>query len=173
MADSEEFILVGKISGVFGVKGWMKVFSFTDPRKNILNYSPLYISRKGEWIEAKIVGGRTQGKGIVMGLLDVSDPDQVLPLIGSELAIKATQLTTTADNEFYWSQLIGLTVVNLNNDVLGQVASLFETGAHDVLSVKDKDKTERLVPFVMDEIVKSVDLDKAIIQVDWEMDYLR
>jgi len=171
MADSEEFILVGKISGVFGVKGWMKIFSFTSPRQNILSYSPLYISHKGEWIEAKVVGGRAQGKGVVMGLADVTDPDQVLPLIGSELAIKAAQLNATDDNEFYWSQLIGLTVVNLNNDVLGQVDSLLETGAHDVLLVKDKEKTERLVPFVMGEIVKSVDLDNAIIQVDWQLDY--
>jgi len=174
MDSSDEFILVGKVSGVFGVKGWMKVFSFTDPRQNILNYSPIYISQKGKWVEVKVLDGRMQGKGVVISLDKVTDPDHVLPLIGAELAIKATQLVKPAENEFYWSELIGLTVVNLNNDVFGQVDSLCETGAHDVLLVKDKQqKTERLIPFVLGEIVKSVDLEKEIIHVDWEMDYLR
>lgn len=172
MDTSEEFIPVGKISGAFGVKGWVKVFSFTDPRKNILSYSPLYISRKGEWIEMKVSGGRVQGKGIVMGLVDITDPDQVLPLIGSELAITKKQLKPTAKDEFYWSELIGLTVVNMQDELLGQVENLFETGANDVLLVQDKEhKVERLIPFVMGEIVELVDLDNRTIRVDWELDY--
>ena len=172
MTASEEFILVGKISGAFGVKGWVKVYSFTEPRKNILSYSPLYMARKGEWLEVKVSGGRVQGKGIVMGLADVTDPDQVLPLIGSELAIKKEQLKPTDEDEFYWSELIGLTVINRQDQNLGQVEQLLETGAHDVLVVQDKEhKTERLIPFVMDEIVELVDLDNKVIRVDWELDY--
>jgi 16S rRNA processing protein RimM len=169
---SEEFVPVGKISGAFGVKGWVKVFSFTDPRKNILSYSPLYISRKGEWIEVKKSGGRTQGKGVVMGLENVTDRDQVLPLIGAELAIKNTQLKPTAKGEFYWSDLVGLTVVNLQDREFGQVDHLLETGANDVLVVKEDGKNEeRLIPFVMDDVVKLVDLDSKLIRVDWEVDY--
>jgi 16S rRNA processing protein RimM len=169
---SEEFVPVGKISGAFGVKGWVKVFSFTEPRKNILSYSPLYISRKGEWIEVKKSGGRTQGKGVVMGLENVTDRDQVLPLIGAELAIKNTQLKPTAKDEFYWSELVGLTVINLQDQPLGQVDHLLETGANDVLVLKvDGEDEKRLIPFVMDEIVKLVDVDKNLIQVDWGVDY--
>jgi 16S rRNA processing protein RimM len=169
---SEEFVPVGKISGAFGVQGWVKVFSFTDPRKNILSYSPLYISRKGEWIEVKKSGGRAQGKGVVMGLENVTDRDQVLPLIGAELAIKNTQLKPTAKDEFYWSDLVGLTVVNLQDKEFGQVDHLLETGANDVLVVKvDEENEERLIPFVMDEVVKLVDLDNKLIRVDWEVDY--
>ncbi|NQZ52956.1 MAG: ribosome maturation factor RimM [Piscirickettsiaceae bacterium] len=169
---SEEFIPVGKISGIFGVKGWMKVFSFTEPRRNILAYSPLYISRKGEWVEAKISGGRAQGKGIVIGLVDITDPDQVLPLIGSELAITKKQLKPTAKDEFYWSELIGLEVINLRNEVLGQVKEILATGAHDVLLVQDKEHdVERLIPFVMGEIVEQVNLDDNVIRVNWELDY--
>jgi 16S rRNA processing protein RimM len=172
MSASEEFIPVGKISGTFGVKGWVKVFSFTDPRENILNYSPLYINRKGEWLELKVLGGRVQGKGIVLGVEGVTDPDQALPLIGSELAITKQQMKPTQQDEYYWSQLIGLTVINHNDVVLGLVDSLLETGAHDVLVVQDKEnKTETLIPFVLDEIVEQVDLDKQIIRVDWELDY--
>ena len=172
METSDEFVTVGKISGVFGVKGWMKIFSFTEPRGNILSYSPIYMSRKGEWVEMEVSGGRTQGKGVVMGLVNVTDPDQVLPLIGSELAIKSSQLKPTTKDEYYWSQLIGLTVVNLSDETLGQVDSLLETGAHDVLLVKNKEnKTEQLIPYVMEEVIQLIDLDKGIIQVNWELDY--
>lgn len=172
MSASEEFVPVGKISGAFGVKGWVKVFSYTDPKENILNYKPLYLSRKGEWLELKVSGGRVQGKGIVMGIDGVTDPDQVLPLIGSELAITRQQMKPTQPDEFYWSQLIGLTVINLHNEILGQVDSLLETGAHDVLVVQDKEnKTERLIPFVLEDIVQEVDLDNKLIRVDWELDY--
>jgi len=168
---SEEFIPVGKVSGAFGVQGWMKIFSFTEPRNNILKYSPLFMSRKGEWVEVKVSGGRIQGKGVVMGLENVTDRDQVLALIGSEFAIKKEQLKPTQKGEFYWSDLIGLAVVNLNEDALGHVESILETGANDVLVVKDDQKTERLVPFVMEQVVQLVDLDKKIIRVNWEMDY--
>lgn len=172
MAASEEFIPVGKISGAFGVKGWVKVFSFTEPRANILEYSPLFLSRRGEWIEIKVSAGHAQGKGVVMGIANVTDRDQVQPLIGSELAIKKEQLEPADEDEFYWADLQGLTVINLEDETLGQVDHLLETGANDVLVVKAKgDNTERLIPFVMDDIVKLVDLDKQVIQVDWGKDY--
>ena len=169
---SEEFIPVGKIAGAFGVKGWVKVFSFTEPRKNILSYSPLFILSNGVWVEVEVSGGRQQGKGVVMGLVDITDRDQVLALIGAELAIKKTQLKSLTKNDFYWSDLIGLSVINLQDQVLGQVDHLLETGAHDVLVVQDKEqKKERLIPYVMDEIVELVDLDNKFIRVDWESDY--
>lgn len=170
MATSEEFIPVGKISGAFGVKGWVKVYSFTEPRANILEYSPLFMSRQGEWIEIKVSGGHLQGKGLVMGIANVTDRDQVQPLIGAELAIKKGQLEPTDEDEFYWADLIGLNVENLEGDLLGQVDHLLETGANDVLVVKAKGK-ERLIPFVMDEIVKLVDLDSKLIRVDWDKDF--
>jgi 16S rRNA processing protein RimM len=172
MATSEEFIPVGKISGAFGVKGWVKVYSFTEPRANILQYSPLFLSRQGEWVEIKLSGGHVQGKGVVMGISNVTDRDQVQPLIGAELAIRKDQLEPAADDEFYWADLIGLRVENLEGDALGQVDHLLETGANDVLVVKadDQDK-DRLIPFVLDEVVKQVNLEQELIQVDWGKDY--
>lgn len=170
MAASEEFIPVGKISGAFGVKGWVKVYSFTEPRTNILEYSPLFLSRQGEWVEIKVSGGHSQGKGLVMGIANVTDRDQVQPLIGAELAIKKDQLEPTGEDEFYWADLFGLNVENLDGELLGQVDHLLETGANDVLVVKAKGK-ERLIPFVLDEIVKLVDLDNKLIRVDWDKDY--
>ena len=171
MTTSETLIPVGKISGAFGVKGWVKVYSYTEPRNNILQYSPLYLSRRDGWVEIKVSGGHVQGKGIVMGIENVTDRDQVQALIGAELAISKAQLEPVAEDEFYWADLIGLTVSNLQQVELGVVDSLLETGANDVLVVKANDKTERLIPFVMEDIVKSVDLDKKHIQVDWQEDF--
>ncbi|MDO7667446.1 MAG: ribosome maturation factor RimM [Pseudomonadota bacterium] len=171
MDTSVEYVPVGKISGAFGVKGWVKIYSFTDPRENILSYSPLYLSRKGGWVEVKVVEGRLQGKGVVMSLDGVTDRDQVLPLVGVELAIAKTQIKPAGKDEYYWSDLIGMSVVNLQDEQLGQVDSLLENGAHDVLVVLNKDKTERLIPFVLDDIVELVDLDNKVIRVDWESDY--
>jgi 16S rRNA processing protein RimM len=171
MDTSVEYIPVGKISGAFGVKGWVKIYSFTDPRENILSYSPLYLSRKGEWVEVKVVEGRLQGKGVVMSLDGVTDRDQVLPLVGVELAIAKTQIKPAGKDEYYWSDLIGMSVVNVQDEQLGHVESLLENGAHDVLVVVNKDKTERLIPFVLDDIVELVDLDNKVIRVDWESDY--
>jgi len=171
MGTSVEYVPVGKISGAFGVKGWVKIYSLTDPRENILSYSPLYLSLKGAWVEVKVVEGRLQGKGVVMSLDGVTDRDQVLPLVGVEIAIAKTQIKPAGKDEYYWSDLIGMSVVNLQDEQFGQVESLLENGAHDVLVVVNKDKTERLIPFVLDDIVELVDLSNNLIRVDWELDY--
>jgi 16S rRNA processing protein RimM len=170
MSSSETFVPVGKISGAFGVKGWVKVYSYTEPRANILQYSPIYMSRHGEWVEVKVQGGHMQGKGVVMGLANITDRDQVLALMGSELAIKKSQLKPADEDEFYWTDLMGLEVVNLKGDVLGQVDHMMETGANDVLVVKGKGQ-KVLIPFVLDHVIKQVDLETKHIQVDWEADY--
>lgn len=168
---TEEFLPVGKISGAFGIKGWVKVFSFTEPRSNILEYTPLFIKIQGEWKEIEVTGGKAQGKGVVMGFKNVTDRNQTLSLIGAELAIRKSQLAPAEDNEYYWTDLIGLEVINEQQQTLGLVDSLLETGANDVLVVKTVQGVEILVPFVLDVIVKSVDIDKQRILVDWQIDY--
>jgi 16S rRNA processing protein RimM len=170
MSSSETFVPVGKISGAFGVKGWVKVYSYTEPRANILQYSPLYMFRHGEWIEIEVQGGHMQGKGVVMGLRNVTDRDQVIALMGTELAIQKSQLQATEEDEFYWADLMGLKVVNLSGESLGNVDHMMETGANDVLVVKHN-KEAILIPFVMDNVIKRVDLDEGLIQVDWDTDY--
>lgn len=171
MSDTEEYLPVGKISGAFGVKGWVKVYSFTEPRENILSYSPLYIFRRGEWLKVSLTGGQKQGRSIVMGLENVTDRDQAAALNGTEIAIRRDQLEPADDNEYYWADLIGLKVINTENESLGEVDHLLETGANDVLVVVSDNEPGCLVPFVMEEVVHSVDLDKQVIRVDWQKDY--
>lgn len=172
-SDAGDFIPVGKISGVFGVKGWLKVFSFTDPRDNILNYKPLYMKRQGQWVKIDVTGGKLQGKAVVMGIKQVTDRNMALPLMGAEIAIERAQLKATAEDEYYWADLIGLNVVNQQGIDLGRVDNLLETGANDVLVVKAADnETELLIPLVFDEVVMQVDLQNHKIVVDWQADYL-
>lgn len=170
----DDFLVVGKISGVFGVKGWVKVYAFTDPRKNVLEYSPLFVKQQGRWVEAKVTGGHVQGKGVVLGLENITDRDDALAQIGSELAIQRKQLKPAKKGEFYWSDLIGLDVVNLQDEALGVVVEMLETGANDVLVVKAEEageQVERLIPFVQDVMVMDVDLAAGILRADWQKDY--
>jgi len=164
------YINVGEISGVFGVKGWVKVFSFTQPRENILSYSPWFL-KKGNSIQAfKRTAGRRQGKLVVAELEGVNDRDAAAALSGWQILIKKTQLPATAKDEYYWIDLIGLSVENLEGVKLGQVDSLLETGANDVLVVKQGD-TERLIPFIQPQTVRQVDLEKGLILVDWDAEF--
>lgn len=173
MAEASEFIPVGKISGVFGVRGSVKVFSYTDPRDNILSYKPLFLKRQGQWLEINISGGQLQGKAVVMSIKNVIDRDQALPLIGGELAIRREQLQAADEDEFYWADLIGLTVINTDDEVLGNVDHLLETGANDVLVVmQEGSDAQYLIPFVMEKFVLNVDLAEQQIRVDWQSDYL-
>lgn len=173
MAEASEYIPVGKISGVFGVKGWVKVFSFTEPRDNILEYAPLYVQRHGDWVPIAVNGGQLQGKAVVMSIGQVTDRNQAMTLIGSELAIKRSQLLDTEEDEFYWADLIGLAVINVDDEVLGTVDHLLETGANDVLVVNAPETDKQyLIPFVLEQIVLKVDLDNKQIRVDWQADYL-
>lgn len=161
--------MVGRISGVYGIKGWVKVYSHTQPLENILSYNPWLIRRGKEWSAIELKAGRRQGKGIVAQLSGYHDRDQALSLRGADIAILPGQLAALEDDEFYWSDLIGLRVVNHDGIDLGQVDSLLETGANDVLLVKGE--RQRLIPFVRPQVVKSIDLAADRLIVDWPADF--
>jgi len=163
-------IVIGKLIGAHGVRGWLKVYSWTQPRENILGYDPWLIRREGEWRSVRLLDGRRQGKSIVARLDGIDDRDQALALRDAEIAIHRDQLRALEDGEYYWSDLIGMEVRNLTGERLGEVVNLMETGVDDVLVVRGE--IERLVPFVQPQIVKSVDLAAGEIVVDWELDYL-
>jgi 16S rRNA processing protein RimM len=166
---SEQHISVGKISGVFGVKGWVKVFSFTDPRENILTYSP-WLLKKGDQTKAvNVVDGQLQSKTIVAQLSGVNDRDQAESLMGWDIFITRDQLPKAAKGEYYWSELIGLNVETIDGVQLGVVDSLLETGANDVIIVQGE--RERVIPFLQGQTIINVDLDAGKIIVDWDPEF--
>ena len=161
-------VVLGRISGLFGVRGWVKVYSYTEPREAVLNYSRWLLSGKDGWQEATVAEGQRHGKTIIARIDGYADRDQAATLVGTDIAVPRDELPETDNGEFYWSDLKGLTVVHRDGTELGKVAHLLETGANDVMVVRGE--TERLVPFVMDKVVLGVDLDKGVIEVDWEWD---
>jgi 16S rRNA processing protein RimM len=168
MAQSE-FIEMGRITGLYGVRGWVKVYSHTEPRDNILEYSPWYLRVDGKWTPIEPVEGRVHGKGVVVRLDGYTDRDAAARLIGAEIAIHSAQLPAAGEGEYYWSDLIGLKVVNTAGAELGQVEYLLETGANDVLVVKGE--RERLIPYTPGQAVVKVDLKAGVLTVEWDPEF--
>lgn len=166
---SGEMLVLGKISGVYGVKGWVKLFSDTEPRDGILDYEHYFLKEKDQWRPLELIEGRKQGKGVVVKIEGCDDRDQAMLLIGSEIAITNDQLEELAENEYYWKDLIGLAVLNQDNVDLGTVDNMMETGANDVLIVKGD--RERLIPFTQGHTVLEVNLDEKVIRVDWDPEF--
>lgn len=151
------------------MNGWVKVYSYTEPRENILRYRPWYLGSGDDWQAYSLAEGRRHGKGVIARLSGCDDRDQAAALMNREIGVTREQLPETAPGEYYWQDLIGLQVVNLDGDRLGRVDSLIETGAHDVLVISGE--RERLIPFVMERIVADVDLQRGVIRVDWDRDF--
>lgn len=167
---SDELICIGEIAGVFGVKGWLKVYSHTDPRANILKYSPWVLKKDNEIKHVDLLDGKQQGKSIVACLEGFRDRNIAESYIGWKILVNKSQLPKSGRGDFYWADLIGLQVVTELGISLGQVDHLIETGANDVLVVHLNDE-EHLVPFIHKEVVKRVDLFERIIIVDWDPDF--
>ncbi len=164
----EDLICVGHILGAHGIKGWARVFSNTSPRENITSYGPLLLEGDSGLL-MKRVKGQTSGKHILVKLEGIEDRTTVEALSGRKLYISKHQLPQLQPDEYYWSELIGMSVETTHAESLGTVESMLETGADDVLVVRGD--RERLIPFVLDEIVTEVDRNSKRIVVDWLADY--
>jgi 16S rRNA processing protein RimM len=160
-------LALGYISAVHGVKGWVKVHSWTRPMEAIFNYQPWLLGEDGKPVT--IIDGRKQGKGLAALLPGFDDRDRAMALVGQQIYVARDQLPPTLEGEYYWSDLEGLKVVTLEGEVLGRVDRMMETGANDVMVVSGE--RERLIPFVQGQYVKRVDLDEELIEVDWDPDF--
>ena len=168
------YITVGKIGAPYGVRGWVKVQSFTQSAENLLNYDPWYLepgstdSRASSvaWIEAPLLEAKTHAKGIIARFEGCDDRDAAVLMGGMGIAIRRDQLPKPAEGEYYWVDLEGLEVKTLDGVSLGKLDHMEATGANDVMVVKGE--RERLIPYVMDHIVHEVDLDTGFIRVDWD-----
>ncbi|MEO6968792.1 MAG: ribosome maturation factor RimM [Rhodanobacteraceae bacterium] len=165
-------VLLGRIVGVYGVRGEVKIESFTEPRLRIFDYQPWLLERApGEVEEIHNVQGRAQGKGLIAALTGVDDRDKSAALIGAQIFILRATLPVADEGEFYRADLEGLDVTNLQGVSLGRVSHLFDTGAHPVLVTREDNGREHLIPFVPDVYVQAVDLGARCITVDWQEDF--
>lgn len=189
-----KYVIVGKIGAPYGVRGWVKIFSYTDPTDNLLNYDPWYFKAVlspelspesapasapepvtdstdcvDSWPIASVSEAKTHGKGLVAIFKGCKDRDGAARLTGREIAIRRDQLPPADEDEYYWSDLQGLSVVTLDGVTLGVVDHLLETGANDVLVVVGD--RERLIPYVLGPIVTAIDLKAGIMRVDWDPEF--
>lgn len=162
-------ITLGAINGVYGVKGWVKVFSFTDPKENIFNYKTWYVVRNNHRQVCYLEGGKSHGKGVIAKLQGFDDRDMAAKLLKSEVMVSKEELPELPSGEYYWNDLQGLQVINLQQTVLGHVDHMMETGANDVIVVEGEKR--RLIPFVQGLYVKNVDLENKVLVVDWPDDF--
>lgn len=164
----QRLVTLGRVSGLHGVQGWIKVYSHTDPREGIVQYSPWLIRRDDKWEKIKVVSGRKHGKTVIAKLEGVNDRDTAANLLGADIAVERSQLPPSTQGDYYWTDLEGLSVETVNGQALGKVDCLFETGANDVIVVEGD--RQRLIPYI-DQVVKQVNLDDGVIIVDWDSEF--
>lgn len=167
--DSARRIPVGRISGVFGIRGWVRVFSYTEPRDNVLQYSPWLVMLPDGPRPFAVRDGHAHGAGVVAALAGVDTREAAATLIGCEFEVERAALGEPAAGQFYWADLEGLAVVTRAGAPLGTVRRLFATGANDVLEVVGARR--HLVPFVPGRVVLDVDLPGRTVVVDWDPDW--
>lgn len=170
MSQASDAIIVGKIGAPYGVKGWTKINTYTDEPEGIFYYVPWILSDGKEY---RIDQWRPHGKGLVAKLVGIDTRDDAERIKNLDITITPDQLPALEEDEFYWRELQGMKVVNLNGYNLGIVKEVFNTGANDVLSIKANvndafGQKERLIPFVLDDVVHSVDKEGKVISVDWD-----
>lgn len=174
---ADAHVVLGKLTSPYGVKGWLRVYSYTSPMEGILDYPEWVLRHRGRLVRYRLAQGRLHGKGLVARLQGVEGRDAAEALAGAEILLPKAELPALdGDDEFYWHQLEGLKVVTVEGVVLGCIDYLFETGANDVMVVKGRDDEaiddrERLLPYLPGEVVKTVDLEAGVMTVDWDPEF--
>ena len=168
--EDDKKIYLGKITGVHGIKGWLKIQSFSSPPENILNYPSWIITNKGEEDFYYIEQGRKQNNKIVVKLEKIDDRNTAESLINSKIQILRSDLPKLSNENYYWSDLVGLSVLNSEETVIGKIESLIETGANDVMVIITLKDERILIPFVMHEIIKEVNVELSYIKIDWSIE---
>lgn len=165
--NNDNNIIIGRIGDAYGIKGWSHFLSFTDPIDNAFQYKNWKIeTAHDQFTPVKLESYKAHGKGYVIKIPYSNDRDQALLLKGKTIAVTRDTLPALPQGEYYWSDLVGLTVLNTQGETLGIIDHLLETGSNDVIAIKTEKKLI-LIPY-LHSVVKQVDLEKEIIVVDWE-----
>lgn len=169
--EQNELIVIGKFGAPFGVKGWIKVLSYTEARANILDYQPWYVPSEDTPpipVELPMERSAVQNGNVIVKLMGVESPEQARILNGKIISAARKHLPSLKQDEYYWSDLEGLTVINQRGEVLGKVTYLMATGSNDVLVVEGAIQ-RHAIPYLLGSVVTQVDLTKQEIHVNWEV----
>ncbi|WP_032093487.1 MULTISPECIES: ribosome maturation factor RimM [Pasteurellaceae] len=165
--------VVGKLGSTYGIRGWLRVYSSTEQAESIFDYQPWFLNIKGQWQPAELESWKHHNHELIVKLKHVNDREAAQILANVEIGVDLSVFPALAEGDYYWHDLIGCQVVNLQGYAMGTVAEMMETGSNDVLVVRAgaKDafgKQERLIPFLYEQVVKRVDLTTKTIEVDWD-----
>jgi len=167
----QEFVILGRVSGLYGVRGWLKIYAYSRPRENIFAYDNWLLQRaSGEWQARKVESWRFHGRGLVALLEGIYDRTTASGHVGQDIAVNRKDLPALEKGEYYWRDLMGLEVVNMDQRVLGRITGIQETGANDVLVVEGGQNY--LIPLLKGSVVRQVDREKGRMLVDWDGEYI-
>jgi len=169
MTDTQKRVAMGYIKGVFGIKGWLKIAANTEYTDSLLDYPEWQLCKDGKTLNVVLEAGKIVNGELQVKFEGIDDRDQAFALRGYTIEIPREAFAPTEEDEYYWADLVGMTVINKENIVLGKVSNLMETGANDVLMIKGE-HGQILIPFVSNYI-ESVDTDSKTIIADWGLDY--
>jgi 16S rRNA processing protein RimM len=161
---------MGKIVAAHGILGWVKVQPYTEYLDSLLDYDTWQVGNEHSWRPVQVLEADVHGKVLVARLEGVLDRTAAEKCKGQLVAVPRSEFPEEEEGEYYWTDLIGLKVVNLAGEELGTVDTLLETGANDVLSVRNGQGKQILIPFIA-SVIGQVDLQQKTIQVDWQVDY--
>ncbi|KKO45563.1 16S rRNA-processing protein RimM [Arsukibacterium ikkense] len=169
----KDLVVLGKLGAVYGINGWLKVVAYTDIPEGIFDYTPWQIKLQGNWLPVQVSSWKRHSNGLIAKLDGINDRDLAQRYVNAEIAVTEQTLPSLEDGDYYWKDLMGLAVINEAGYHLGEVADMMETGSNDVIVVKANrtdafGKKERLLPFLTDTVVKSVNLAEKRIIVDWD-----
>lgn len=166
-------VVMGRIVAPYGVLGWVKILPDTETLDSLFDYPTWWIGKGEQWRELKVESLKIHNDVLLAKLTGVNDRDMAFACKGQQVAVPREDLPEPDENEYYWSDLIGLAVKNQQDVDFGKITDVFETGANDVLVVKtDKEQgnIERLIPFI-DQVVIDVNLEAGTMLVDWDADF--
>ncbi|SEQ75675.1 16S rRNA processing protein RimM [Rosenbergiella nectarea] len=166
-------LVLGKLGAPYGIRGWLKVFSSTENAESIFDYQPWFIQHAGKWQLVELESWRHHNQDLIIKVKGIDDRDAAAQLTNAEISVNAADLPALDNDDYYWKDLMGCKVVNLQGYEMGKVIDLMETGSNDVLVVKANLKDafgakERLIPFLDEQVIRKVDLDTSTIEVDWD-----
>lgn len=171
MASAQDSVVVGRILGPWGIQGWVQIYSYTEPRDQIFTYTPWLIGPNHQRIAP--LAHKQSGKRLVVQLPDVETPEQAQRWVDQDIRILYDQLPALPEGEYYWCDLIGLKVINREQQSLGTIREVLATGAHDVIVLEPAEQaTPILIPFVQGVFIDEVNLETGMVHVDWPSEWL-
>ncbi len=164
-----DWLVIGRFGRPHGIKGFITVVSFTEPRENILNYTHWHVGSNNQWQPLNVLQTKVNNKFILAQVEGYAEREQVARLTNVEIAVKREQLQALKPDEYYWHELMDMSVVTKQGRVLGVVSEIMATGSNDVLVVLGEGRY--LIPFLPEDVILEIDSRKRLITVDWDPDF--